>query len=56
VNRRRDWLCVGIIVLALGYALFAGLRTVSDFDLGWQLATGRYLVEHHQVPRTELFS
>jgi len=56
VNRRRDWLCAGVIVLALGYALFAGLRTVSDFDLGWQLATGRYLVEHHQVPRTELFS
>ena len=56
VNKRKDWLCASIIALALGYALFAGLRTVSDFDLGWQLATGRYLVAHHQVPRTELFS
>ena len=53
---RRDWLRICLIALALTYALLAGLHTVSDFDLGWQLATGRYLVEHHQVPRTELFS
>jgi tetratricopeptide (TPR) repeat protein len=52
----RDWLRVSLVVLALGYALFAGLRTVSDFDLGWQLATGRTVVEHHQIPRVELFS
>jgi tetratricopeptide (TPR) repeat protein len=52
----RDWLRVSIIMLALSYALLAGLRTVSDFDLGWQLATGRTLVEHHQIPRVELFS
>jgi tetratricopeptide (TPR) repeat protein len=44
------------MVLAVTYALFAGLRTVSDFDLGWQLATGRYVVEQHHIPRTELFS
>jgi tetratricopeptide (TPR) repeat protein len=55
-QRHRDWLRVSILVLALGYALLAGLRTVSDFDLGWQLATGRALVEHHQIPRVELFS
>lgn len=53
---RRDWRRLSLIALALGYALLAGLRTVSDFDLGWQLATGRYLVEHHQIPRVELFS
>ena len=29
---------------------------MSDFDLGWQLATGRYVVEQHHIPRTELFS
>ena len=27
-------------VVALGYALLAGLRTAADYDLGWQLATG----------------
>ncbi|HYX70825.1 MAG TPA: hypothetical protein VE825_16945, partial [Terriglobales bacterium] len=45
-----------VMGLALLYALLAGLRTVSDFDLGWQLATGRWLVEHHQVPSTDVFS
>ena len=25
-------------VVALGYALLAGLRTAADYDLGWQLA------------------
>lgn len=42
--------------LALLYALLAGLRTVSDFDLGWQMATGRWMAEHHQVPRADVFS
>jgi tetratricopeptide (TPR) repeat protein len=45
-----------LISTALLYALFAGLRTVPDFDLGWQMATGRYLLTHHAIPRTELFS
>ncbi|MGC2109279.1 MAG: hypothetical protein WA655_07155 [Candidatus Korobacteraceae bacterium] len=43
-------------VIALIYALFAGLRTVSDFDLGWQLATGRWVIQHHQVPSVDVFS
>src|SRR5580692_135754 len=53
---RPDWLRICLIALALSYAFLAGLHTVSDLDLGWQLATGRYLVQHHQVPRVELFS
>jgi tetratricopeptide (TPR) repeat protein len=53
---RLDWLRVSLIVLTLVYALLAGLHTVADFDLGWQLATGRALVEQHQIPRVELFS
>jgi tetratricopeptide (TPR) repeat protein len=55
-QKRGDWLRISLIVLALAYALLAGLHTVADFDLGWQLATGRALVEQHQIPRTELFS
>src|SRR5579863_7616113 len=55
-ERRPDWLHICLIVLALGYAFLAGLHTVSDLDLGWQLASGRYLVEHHQIPRVDLFS
>ena len=43
-------------MVALGYALLAGLRTAADYDLGWQLATGRWVAQHHQIPSTDLFS
>jgi tetratricopeptide (TPR) repeat protein len=44
------------MALALFYALLAGLRTVADFDLGWQLATGRYVIQHKQIPYTDILS
>lgn len=44
------------MALALLYAILAGLRTVADFDLGWQLATGRYVIQHKQIPRSDIFS
>jgi Tfp pilus assembly protein PilF len=48
---------VGTLVLvAIAYGLLAGLRTVTDFDMGWQLATGRYVVQHHQIPSTDVLS
>ena len=47
---------VVLAVAAVVYGLLAGLRTVMDFDLGWQLATGRWIVQHHQVPSSEVFS
>jgi tetratricopeptide (TPR) repeat protein len=45
-----------LAAIALIYAFLAGLRTVSDFDLGWQLATGRWVAQHHSVPSTDVFS
>ena len=42
--------------VALVYALSAGLKTIAEFDLGWQMATGRWIVQHHQIPSTEVFS
>ena len=45
-----------IPALALIYALLAGLRTVGDPDLGWQLATGRWIVEHRRIPSTDVLS
>jgi tetratricopeptide (TPR) repeat protein len=45
-----------LFALAVAYAFVAGLRTVADFDVGWILAMGRFLVSHHQVPRTEFLS
>lgn len=45
-----------LIALALLYALLAGLHTVQDFDLGWQLASGRWILQHHQIPSEDVFS
>jgi len=45
-----------LYVLVLLYALAAGLRTVADPDMGWHLATGRWVVQHHAVPSTDVLS
>jgi tetratricopeptide (TPR) repeat protein len=42
--------------IALIYALLAGLRTVTDPDFGWQMASGRWIVQHHYIPSTDIFS
>lgn len=47
---------LGLAAVALAYAALAGLRLVSDSDLGWQLATGRWVAQHHQVFSTDVFS
>ncbi len=49
-------LFVILAFVALVYAFFAGLRTVQDFDLGWQMATGRWAIQQHQVPRIDVLS
>jgi tetratricopeptide (TPR) repeat protein len=53
LQRRIFLLLAGV---ALIYALLAGLRTVSDPDLGWQLATGRWVAQHHRVVSYDVFS
>ncbi len=45
-----------LAALALIYALLAGLHTLQDFDLGWQLATGRWILQHRHVFSTDVFS
>lgn len=49
-------LFLALAAVALIYAFFAGLRTVEDFDLGWQMATARWLIQHHSVPKTDVLS
>jgi tetratricopeptide (TPR) repeat protein len=51
---RRLFLILGAV--ALVYALLAGLRTISEYDLGWQMATARWIMQHHQVPSTDVLS
>src|ERR1700731_3205025 len=53
---RASWLRAAFIGIALAYALLAGLHTVSETDLGWQMSTGRYIVQHRQIPSTTLFN
>lgn len=45
-----------LAIIALLYALLAGLHTIQDFDLGWQLATGRWVVQHHHTFSVDVFS
>ena len=52
--QRRLFYALGL--LALAYAFLAGMHTVSDFDLGWQMATGRWVVQHHHVPSVDVLS
>ena len=42
--------------LALIYAFLAGLRTVAEFDTGWQMATARWAVQHHHIPSADVLS
>src|SRR5271166_2807005 len=55
-SRLQRSLFLGLSAVALVYAFLAGLRTVSDFDLGWQMATGRWIAQHHQIPSVDFFS
>ena len=52
---QRRWFLV-LACIALAYAFLAGLRTLDDYDTGWQLATGRWVVQHHQVPSVDVLS
>ncbi|MGA7221175.1 MAG: tetratricopeptide repeat protein [Candidatus Sulfotelmatobacter sp.] len=45
-----------LAAIALIYALLAGLHTLQDFDFWWQLATGRWVAQHHRVFSTDIFS
>jgi len=54
-STERRWF-YAIAAVALLYTFAAGLKTVADFDLGWSMATGRWIVAHRQIPSTEVFS
>ena len=53
----RHWLWFVVLSLfVIGYAFLAGIRTLTEFDLGWLLATGRWIAHHRQIPSTDVFS
>lgn len=53
---RKQPLFLCLAAAAVLYAFLAGLRTVSDYDLFWQMATGRWLAQHHAIFSTDIFS
>jgi tetratricopeptide (TPR) repeat protein len=42
--------------IAVVFAFLSGLATVGDPDLGWHLATGRWVAQHHRVFTNDVFS
>ena len=52
----RDWQFLVLAAVAVLYAGLANLRTVSDSDLFWQLASGRWIWQHHRIFSTDVFS
>ncbi len=45
-----------LLVLFFAVVLFAHLTQITDPDLFWHLATGRWIWEHHQLPDRDLFN
>ena len=48
------WLWLGIGVYAL--ALIGGRVLLSDFDTYWQIAVGQWILDHHALPRVDIYS
>ena len=45
---------LAVAAIALGF--LAGLKTIAEFDLGWQLATARWIVQNHRIPSVDVLS
>lgn len=52
----RKRVSLALMAVALLYAFLGGFHTVFDFDIGWHLATGRYVLQHHAIPSTDVLS
>ena len=42
--------------LVVVHAFLAGQRTVADPDLGWQMATERWMIQRRQIPSVDVLS
>ena len=52
-TRRAD----GLLVVAMALlALLLGCYELFDTDVWWHLRTGRWILEHHRVPRLDIFT
>src|SRR5436309_338708 len=49
-------LAVALLVGVYTLPLLGALRPVIDWDLGWHLRTGQWVIEHGHVPANDPFS
>ena len=49
-------LFLALATIAVVYAFLSGLRTVSEGGFFWQLATGRWVMQHHHIFSADVFS
>lgn len=54
ITRRQA--AIALSALALAYAFLAGFHTIDETDMGWHMATGRYVLQHHVIPTTDVLS
>ncbi len=45
-----------LIVVACVYAFLAGFHTIAELDLGWHMALGRYIMQQHTIPTSDVLS
>jgi hypothetical protein len=49
-------LSVAALVLAAALGLIVGMSDIANTSIGWHLASGRWILDHHAVPRSDPFS
>lgn len=50
------WLWVGIAVYALVLVLLGAPVLLRDSDTYWQIAVGQWILDHHTLPRVDIYS
>ncbi len=51
-----DLMFIALIVWLFLAGPFGWKGLLSDGDVGWHIRTGEYILDHHSVPRTDLYS
>jgi hypothetical protein len=55
---QRDFPILPILLLSIVivWMILLNIRPIQDPDIWWHLASGRYMVQHHTIPKADVFS